>query len=64
MNKKTKALAELLKQSGTDQKEIELITKMQEEDAKAKKWEDVRSWFSVFISLTALIVSILVALYK
>lgn len=57
-SKKITALVELLTEGGSTKNEIKAIVKLKKEEESDKKWENIRSWSALLISIFAIVVSV------
>jgi hypothetical protein len=64
MNKKHMASVRMMELDGAPPEKIVEIKKIFEESEKEKILDSFKSWFTIVISTVALIVSILVAIFK
>jgi len=63
-NDKIEATKKLLELQGDNPEEIDAIVKIMNADNQAKGWQEIRSWVGTITGIIALIVSILVAIFK
>jgi hypothetical protein len=64
MNQENKAIKKLLELKGYKPEEIKAILEINNSSEKKKNKQEFRSWIGIITSIIALIVSILVAIFK
>lgn len=63
-SRKIQATRQLLSAQGDPPKQIKAVVNYMRASERADRWNEFRSWASVIISLLALVVSVLVSIYR